>query len=112
VQHGVALLQDLDSNVYALALNSGKLEWQYRCDALRSAAGRDPTAWAVADGRVYGETPTSVFAVSAASRSGKAIWVSSTCWAAARERSGFSRKRPMAACIWRASTAMGLAVEC
>ena len=72
VQDGVVYLQDLDSNVYALALDSGKLEWKYLCNA-PERSGPGPNGVAVADGRVYGETPTSVFALSAAS--GKAIWV-------------------------------------
>src|SRR5689334_6048659 len=33
VQDGVVYLQDLDSNVYALALDSGKLDWEYVCNA-------------------------------------------------------------------------------
>ena len=72
VQDGVVYLQDLDSNVYALALDSGKLEWEYLCNA-PERSGPGPNGVAVADGRVYGETPTSVFSLSAAS--GKAIWV-------------------------------------
>ena len=72
VQGGVVYLQDLDSNVYALALDSGKLEWEYVCNELERS-GPGPNGVAVADGRVYGETPTSVFAVSAAS--GKPVWV-------------------------------------
>ena len=72
VQDGVVYLQDLDSNVYALALGSGKLEWEYVCNA-PERSGPGPNGVAVADGRVYGETPTSVFALSAAS--GKAVWV-------------------------------------
>ena len=44
VQDGVVYLQDLDSNVYALALGSGKLEWEY-CVTLPSGAGRGPTGW-------------------------------------------------------------------
>lgn len=72
VQNGVVYLQDLDSNVYALALASGRLEWEYRCnEPVRSGPG--PNGVAVADGRVYGATPTSVFALSAAT--GKPIWV-------------------------------------
>jgi outer membrane protein assembly factor BamB len=72
VQDGVVYLQDLDSNVYALALGSGKLEWEYVCNEIERS-GPGPNGVAVADGRVYGETPTSVFAVSAAS--GKQVWV-------------------------------------
>jgi alcohol dehydrogenase (cytochrome c) len=72
VQGGVVYLQDLDSNVYALALTSGKLEWEYRCDA-PERTGPGPNGVAVVDGRVYGETPAAVFALSAAT--GKPIWV-------------------------------------
>jgi alcohol dehydrogenase (cytochrome c) len=73
VQAGVVYLQDLDSNVYALAVTSGKLEWEYQCNA-PERSGPGPNGVAVVDGRVYGETPTSVFALSAAT--GKPIWVS------------------------------------
>jgi outer membrane protein assembly factor BamB len=72
VEAGVVYLQDLDSNVYALALGSGKLVWEYRCDA-PERSGPGPNGVAVVDGTVYGATPTSVFAVSAAT--GKPIWV-------------------------------------
>ena len=73
VQGDVVYLQDLDSNVYALALTSGKLEWEYQCNA-PERSGPGPNGVTVADGRVYGETPTSVFALTAAT--GKPIWVS------------------------------------
>jgi outer membrane protein assembly factor BamB len=71
VQGGVVYLQDLDSNVYALAITSGKLEWEYRCDA-PERTGPGPNGVAVVDGRVYGETPTAVFALNAAT--GKPVW--------------------------------------
>src|SRR5580693_5363469 len=32
VENGVVYLQDLDSNVYALALATRRLEWEYQCD--------------------------------------------------------------------------------
>ena len=73
VEGGVVYLQDLDSNVYALALASGKLEWEYECNA-PELSGPGPNGVAVAAGRVYGETPTSVFALSALT--GKPLWVS------------------------------------
>ena len=44
----------------------------YRCDA-PERSGPGPTGVAVVDGTVYGETPTSVFALSAAT--GKRVWV-------------------------------------
>jgi alcohol dehydrogenase (cytochrome c) len=73
VQGGVVYLQDLDSNVYAIALTSGTLLWEYQCNA-RERSGPGPNGVTVVDGTVYGETPTSVFALIAAS--GKQIWVS------------------------------------
>ncbi len=73
VQDGVIYLQDLDANVYALALATGKLEWKHQFNA-PERSGPGPNGVAVAGGRVYGETPTSVFALSAAT--GKEIWVS------------------------------------
>jgi alcohol dehydrogenase (cytochrome c) len=72
VEGGVVYLQDLDSNVYALAFGSGKLDWEYECDA-PERSGPGPNGVAVVDGRVYGATPTAVFALSAAT--GKQIWV-------------------------------------
>ncbi len=72
VQRGVVYLQDLESNVYALALASGRLEWEYRCDA-PERSGPGPNGVAVSDGSVYAETPTAVFALNAAT--GRPIWV-------------------------------------
>jgi len=72
VQHGVVYLQDEDANVYALALATGKLKWEYQVN-LPETSGPGPDGVAVADGTVYGDTSTSVFALSAAT--GKAIWV-------------------------------------
>ena len=72
VHGGVVYLQDLDSNVYALALRSGKLDWEYQCNAPEQT-GPGPNGVAVADGRVFGETPTSAFALNALT--GKPTWV-------------------------------------
>jgi outer membrane protein assembly factor BamB len=72
VQGGVVYVQDLDSDVYALALSSGKLIWEYRCDA-PERSGPGPNGVAVLHGRVFGETPTAVFALAAAS--GKQLWI-------------------------------------
>ena len=72
VQDGVVYVQDLDSNVYALALATGKLEWEYECNA-PERSGPGPNGVAVVGGRVYGETPTSVFALRAAT--GAPVWV-------------------------------------
>jgi len=44
VVNGVVYIQDLHSNVYALSLATGKLEWQYIVNK-KELSGRDPTAW-------------------------------------------------------------------
>jgi alcohol dehydrogenase (cytochrome c) len=72
VANGVVYLQDLDSNVYALSLSSGKLEWEYRV-GVPEKSGPGPDGVAVADGTVYGDTSTAVFALSA--RTGKVVWI-------------------------------------
>jgi alcohol dehydrogenase (cytochrome c) len=72
VQQGVVYLQDEDANVYALALATGKLKWEYQVN-LPEKSGPGPDGVAVAGGTVYGDTSTSVFALSAAT--GKTIWV-------------------------------------
>jgi outer membrane protein assembly factor BamB len=72
VANGVVYLQDLDSDVYALALSTGTLEWEYRCNQPEKS-GLGPNGVAVADGKVYGLTPTAAFALSAAT--GRTIWI-------------------------------------
>jgi outer membrane protein assembly factor BamB len=75
VQSGVVYFQDLDSNVYALALASGKLKWEYELnEPVKSGPG--PNGVAVAGGEVYGESPTAVFALNAST--GRRIWVDSS----------------------------------
>jgi alcohol dehydrogenase (cytochrome c) len=74
VQDRVVYLQDLDSNVYALALTTGKLEWECRLD-MPEKSGPGPNGVAVADGVVYGASPTTVFALNGAT--GRAIWANS-----------------------------------
>lgn len=72
VQQGVVYLQDEDANVYALTLATGKLKWEYQVNRPEKS-GPGPDGVAVADETVYGDTSTSVFALSTAT--GKAIWV-------------------------------------
>jgi alcohol dehydrogenase (cytochrome c) len=74
VQNGIVYLQDLDSNVYALALSTGRLEWECRLDEPEQS-GPGPNGVAVADGVVYGASPTAVFALNGAT--GRAIWENS-----------------------------------
>lgn len=75
VTGGVVYIQDLDCNVYALDLATGKLKWEYQVNTPETS-GPGPNGVAVADGMVYGDTPTTVFALSAAT--GKTIWVDSS----------------------------------
>jgi outer membrane protein assembly factor BamB len=71
VANGVVYLQDLGDNVYALALATGKLQWEYQVSSKIVEGG--PNGVALAGGVVYGDTMTTVFALSAAT--GKTIWV-------------------------------------
>jgi outer membrane protein assembly factor BamB len=72
VVNGVVYIQDQESNVYALNFSTGKLRWEYRLDQpLKSGPG--PNGVAVATGTVFGASPTTVFALDAAT--GRTIWV-------------------------------------
>ena len=72
VVDGVVYIQDLYSNVYALSLANGALKWKYEVNkAVLSGPG--PNGVAVAEGRVYGFTPTRAFALNAVN--GKVVWV-------------------------------------
>jgi len=74
VVNGVVYIQDLDANVYALALATGKLKWEYQLNTPMKT-GPGPDGVAVAGGTVYGISPASAFALNA--RTGKKIWVNS-----------------------------------
>ncbi len=74
VVDGVVYIQDLEANVYALALATGKLLWEYKVD-VPEATGPGPDGVAVADGEVYGDSSTAVFALCAAT--GKPVWIDS-----------------------------------
>jgi outer membrane protein assembly factor BamB len=75
VQGGVVYIQDEDANVYALALATGKLKWDYLVN-VPEKSGPGPDGVAVAGGAVYGDTSSTVFALNAAT--GKTIWVDSS----------------------------------
>jgi alcohol dehydrogenase (cytochrome c) len=71
---GVVYIQDLDANVYALGLATGRLLWQYHLGTpMKSGPGPDGVA--VVDGAVYGISPTTAFALNA--HTGKKLWVDS-----------------------------------
>src|SRR5215467_11279779 len=74
VVDGVVYIQDLQANVYALDLATGKLRWEYQVNT-QVPGGPGPDGVAVADGRVYGDGPHTAFALSAAT--GKPVWVDS-----------------------------------
>jgi len=71
VANGVVYMQDLYANVYAISLATGKLKWEYQVN-VPEKTGPGPDGVAVANGVVYGDTPTAVFALNAAT--GKVIW--------------------------------------
>jgi outer membrane protein assembly factor BamB len=71
---GIVYMQDLDSDVYALSLATGKLVWEYRCDQPEKS-GPGPNGVAVSGGRVYGLTPRAAFALNA--HTGHRLWVNS-----------------------------------
>jgi glucose dehydrogenase len=71
VVNDVVYIQDLHSNVYALSLATGKLEWSYVVNK-KEKSGPGPNGVAVIGGMVYGATPTAVFALNAAT--GHEIW--------------------------------------
>ena len=68
---GVVYIQDLDANVYAVSLATGQLRWWYQVN-VPEKSGPGPDGVAVANGVVYGDTSTAVFALDAAT--GKVIW--------------------------------------
>jgi alcohol dehydrogenase (cytochrome c) len=61
-------VQDLQSNVYALARSSGALRWRHRYRARNDG----PNGLAVVDGRVLGATDSDAFALSAGD--GRELW--------------------------------------
>jgi outer membrane protein assembly factor BamB len=65
---GVAYVQDMASNVYALELDSGRLLWR----ATISMINNGPNGVNVGDGRVYGAT--SYFAFALDQRTGRELW--------------------------------------
>jgi outer membrane protein assembly factor BamB len=68
VRDGVVYLQDMESNVVALDLQTGAVRWTHRF----SDTNPGPDGVAVAGGRVYGATDTAAFALSAST--GKLLW--------------------------------------
>jgi outer membrane protein assembly factor BamB len=65
---GVVYSQDLDSNVQAISLQTGRVLWSKRYDSPDDG----PNGVVVADGRVFGATATSAFALARAT--GRQLW--------------------------------------
>jgi alcohol dehydrogenase (cytochrome c) len=72
---GTVYMQDLDANVYAISLATGKLRWEYQVN-VPEATGPGPDGVAVANGVVYGDTPSAAFALNAST--GAVIWSNSS----------------------------------
>ena len=72
VVNSVVYIQDLDCNVYALSLATGKQKWEYQVNQAEKT-GPGPNGVAVANGVVYGDTPSTVFALNAST--GKTVWI-------------------------------------
>lgn len=68
VVDGIVYSQDLDSNVQAISLQTGRVLWTRRYDS----ANPGPNGVTVADGRVFATTATSVFAL--AQNTGRQLW--------------------------------------
>jgi outer membrane protein assembly factor BamB len=68
ISQGVIYSQDLESNVQAINLETGEVVWTKSYEA----PSHGPNGVAVADGRVYGATPTEAFALD--QESGEEVW--------------------------------------
>lgn len=68
VSRGVVYSQDLESNVQAIDLESGEVLWTKRYEQ----PDQGPNGIVVAEGRVFGATPTSAFALD--QKTGKEVW--------------------------------------
>jgi outer membrane protein assembly factor BamB len=69
VSNGVIYIEDLDSNVRAVSLKTGKVLWT----ASYESPDQGPDGLVVADGRVYGANATSAFALE--EKTGKQLWL-------------------------------------
>ncbi len=65
---GIAYLQDMASNVYAVELDSGRLIWKHEYSDIDNG----PNGVNVGDGRVYGATGSTAFALD--QRTGRELW--------------------------------------
>jgi alcohol dehydrogenase (cytochrome c) len=65
---GTVYVQDMESNVFALALRTGRLRWRH----MFNAGTPGPNGLAAADGSVFGSTDTTAFALDASK--GRLSW--------------------------------------
>jgi outer membrane protein assembly factor BamB len=68
ISNGVVYIQDMKSNVVALAAATGRQVWRHSF----SATSPGPNGLALAGGRIYGATDSTAFALSA--KSGRTLW--------------------------------------
>lgn len=68
VSNGVIYMQDLESTVQAISLESGEVQWTHKSES----ATQGPNGVVVADGKVFGATASEVFALD--QETGKELW--------------------------------------
>lgn len=68
VANGVLYSQDLESNVQAISLESGAVQWEKKYEE----ADQGPNGVVVAEGMVFGATPTKAFALN--QETGEEVW--------------------------------------
>lgn len=68
IANGVVYMQDLESNVMAVSLESGEVQWEYKANEVTLG----PNGIVVADGQVFGATASEAFALE--QETGKEIW--------------------------------------
>lgn len=68
ISSGVVYMQDLESSVQAIDLESGEVLWNYKSES----ATQGPNGVVVADGTVFGATASEVFALD--QKTGKELW--------------------------------------
>jgi outer membrane protein assembly factor BamB len=68
IANGVVYMQDLESSVQAVSLDSGEVQWTWKSES----ATQGPNGVVVGDGKVFGATATEAFALD--QETGKELW--------------------------------------
>jgi outer membrane protein assembly factor BamB len=68
ISNGVVYMQDLESSVQAISLETGEVQWSYKAES----ATQGPNGVVVADGSVFGATASEAFALD--QETGKELW--------------------------------------